>query len=71
MTVSLSGNKVARQITDKLPGAVCEASSEAVLVKGESIFNVIEYLKSNPDLDFHYLNYITAVDYLDYFEVVY
>ncbi len=71
MTVSLSGNEVARQITDKFSEAVCEASSEAVLVKSESIFNVIEYLKSNPEFDFDYLNYITAVDYLDYFEVVY
>ena len=71
MTVSLSGNKVASQIIDKLPGAVSEASSEAVLVKSESIFNVIEHLKSNPEFDFDYLNYITAVDYFDYFEVVY
>ena len=71
MTVSLSGNKVARQIIDKLPGAVSEASSEAVQVKSESIFNVIEHLKSNPEFDFDYLNYITAVDYFDYFEVVY
>ncbi|MFC2041350.1 NADH-quinone oxidoreductase subunit C, partial [Chloroflexota bacterium] len=71
MTVSLSGNEVARQITDKFPEAVCEVSSEAVLVKSESIFNVIEYLKSNPEFDFDYLNYITAVDYLDCFEMVY
>ncbi len=71
MTVSLSGNEVARQITDKFPEVVCEASSKAVLVKSESIFNVIKYLKSNPEFDFDYLNYITAVDYFDYFEVVY
>ncbi|MFC1966053.1 NADH-quinone oxidoreductase subunit C [Chloroflexota bacterium] len=71
MTVSLSGNEVGRQITDKFPEAVCEASSETVLVKSESIFNVIEYLQGNPEFDFDYLNYITAVDYLDYFEVVY
>ncbi|MFC1989230.1 NADH-quinone oxidoreductase subunit C [Chloroflexota bacterium] len=71
MTVSLSGNEVGRQITGKFPEAVCEASSETILVKNESIFNVIEYLQGNPEFDFDYLNYITAVDYLDYFEVVY
>ncbi|MFC1939112.1 NADH-quinone oxidoreductase subunit C [Chloroflexota bacterium] len=71
MTVSLSGNEVARQITSKFPEAVCEVSNEAVLVKSEAIFDVIEHLKSNPELDFDYLNYVTAVDYLDCFEVVY
>ncbi len=71
MTVSLSGSEVARQITEHLPEAVIEASGEAILVKSQSIFDVAEYLKSSPELDFDYLNYITAVDYYDYFEVVY
>jgi len=71
MTVSLSGNEVAKQITKHLSEAVIKASGEAVLVKSESIFDVAEYLKNSPELDFDYLNYITAVDYYDYFEVVY
>ena len=71
MTVSLSGNEVAKQIAKQLPEAVIEASGEAILVNSESIFDVAEYLKSRPELDFDYLNYITAVDYYDYFEVVY
>ena len=71
MTVSLSGSEVAKQITEHLPEAVTEASDGAILVKSESIFDVAEYLKSNPELDFDYLNYITAVDYYDYFELVY
>jgi NADH-quinone oxidoreductase subunit C len=71
MTVSLSGNEVAKQITRQFPEAVSETSNEAILVKSESIFDVADYLKSSPELDFDYLNYITAVDYYDYFEVVY
>ena len=71
MTISLSGSEVAKQITEHFPEAVAEASGEAILVKAESIFEVAEYLKSSPELDFNYLNYITAVDYYDYFEVVY
>jgi NADH-quinone oxidoreductase subunit C len=31
----------------------------------------MEYLNKSPDLDFDYLNYVTAADYYDYFEVVY
>ncbi len=71
MTVSLSGNEAAKQIAKKFPEAVSEASDETVLVENKAIFAVIEYLKSSPEFDFDYLNYITAVDYYDYFEVVY
>ncbi|MFC1928671.1 NADH-quinone oxidoreductase subunit C [Chloroflexota bacterium] len=71
MTISLSGSKVAEQISGHFPKAVFEASDEALLVKVESIFDIAEHLKNSPELDFDYLNYITAVDYFDYFEVVY
>ena len=71
MTVSLSGNQVAEQITKQFPETVAETSNEAILVKSQSILDVAGYLKSNPELDFDYFNYITAVDYYEYFEVVY
>ena len=71
MTVSLSGNEAAQQIAKRLPQAVSEISEEAILIQRESLFEVAEYLKNSPDFDFDYLNYITAVDYYDYFEVVY
>ena len=71
MTVSLPANKVAKQITQHFPEAVVEASDVALLVKSESIFGIAEYLKNSPELEFDYLNYVTAVDYSDYFEVIY
>jgi len=71
MTVSLSGQEVAKQIAEHFPEAVSEASDQAVLVQKENLFEVIEYLKSSPELNFDYLNYIAAVDYYDYFELVY
>jgi len=71
MTVTLSGQDVASKITERFPEAVSEVNDQAVLVKKGNLFEVIEHLKSNPELDFDYLNYITAVDYYDYFEVVY
>ena len=71
MTVSLSGSQVAKQITTQLPEVVVEASDEAILVRSEAIFDVAEYLKSSPELDLDYLTSITAVDYHDYFELVY
>ena len=71
MTVSLSGSEIAKQITEHFPEAVSEANDQAVVVKSESLFEVAEYLKSSPELDLDYLNYISAVDYFDYFELVY
>jgi len=71
MTVSLSGKDIAVRIARSLPEAVVEALDQAVLVKSESVFDVCQYLRNDPSLDFDYLNYITAVDYFGYFEVVY
>lgn len=71
MTVSLSGSQAAQQITRHLPEAVAEVNGGAILVRDEAIFAVAELLKNSPELDFDYLNYITAVDYYDYFELIY
>lgn len=71
MTVSLSGSEVAKKITEQFTEAVSEASDQTVVVKSESLFEVAEYLKNSPEFSFDYLNYIAAVDYYDYFEVVY
>ena len=71
MTVSLSGQEVAKQITEHLPDAVIETSNNTVLVKSESLFEVAQLLNSRPELDFNYLTAITAIDYYDYFEIVY
>ena len=40
MTVSLSGNEVARQIASDFSGAISEAYDEAILVKSESILDI-------------------------------
>ncbi len=71
MTVSLSGSEIAKQIATDFPEAVVETSDQAVMVEGEFFFEVAQYLKSRPELNFDYLNYIAAVDYYDYFELVY
>lgn len=71
MTVTLSGSEVAEQIAKHLPDTVSEADDHTVMVKGKSLFEVADYLKSSPGLDFNYLASITAVDYYDYFELVY
>lgn len=71
MTVALSGLDIAQQLIEQFPGSVVLASDRSVLVKSESLFPVAQYLKNTLELDFDYLNHISAVDYYDYFEVVY
>ncbi len=71
MTIALSAREVAQQITEQLPKAVIEASDTAVLIDSQSLLGVATFLKETPGLDFDYPTYITAVDYYQYFEVVY
>ncbi len=71
MTLALSGSEIAKQIEKQFPGGVVESTADSLLVKAESLLEIAAYLKNTRGLDFDYLSAITAVDYLDYFEVIY
>ncbi|MFQ5925582.1 MAG: NADH-quinone oxidoreductase subunit C [Dehalococcoidia bacterium] len=71
MTTPLSSQDVARQIGEHLPDVVTDFDDTAVFVTGEALLQVARFLKGNPDLDFDYLAAITAVDFLEHFEVIY
>jgi len=71
MTLALSGEEIAGQLEENLPGSVIESSGNGLLVKADSLLAVATFLKDTPSLDFDFLNYITAVDYFTCFEVVY
>ena len=71
MTVALSGKEMAGRLEEKFPGGVLESGSESILVGSDWLFDVLAFLKSTEGLDFDYLTHVTAVDYLEYFEVVY
>ena len=71
MTLALSGKEIASQIEERFPGSIVESSQQSLVLDGEFLLPVATYLKTTPGLDFDYLTAITAVDYYDYFEVVY
>jgi NADH-quinone oxidoreductase subunit C len=71
VTTALNGEQVAKEITELFPGVVVAADKVAVVVTSKSLYRVAEFLKNTPALDFDYLTNLTAVDYVDYFEVVY
>jgi len=71
MTVTLSGKEVASQLEKQFPGSIAESSPDSLVVKSEFLLAAATFLKTTPGFDFDYLTSITAIDYYDYFEVVY
>ncbi len=71
MTVALSGQEIADKLDKQFPGSIVESSQDSLVVNSEFLLRVATFLKDTPELDFSYLTAITAVDYYDYFEVVY
>lgn len=71
MTTALDGEVVAQHLRERFADTVEEWDPLAVWVKPQTVADVARYLKDEPNLAFNYLNSITAVDYVEYFEVVY
>ena len=71
MTVALSGKEIASQVEKEFPGCVVEAGKNCLVLKADSLLSIAAFLKNTESLKFDYLNYITAVDYYSYFEVIY
>ena len=71
MTIALSGREIADKLEERFPGSIVESSESSVVVKSEQLLAIATFLKTTSGFDFDYLTDVTAVDYYDYFEVVY
>ena len=71
MTNELGAARLAAKIEAALPDAVLAHDEDDVRVRPEAVEEVARLLKEDRDLDFAFLAAITAVDYVEYFEVVY
>jgi len=71
LTALLSGLDIAHRIEQRFPDAVAEAAPEAATLQPERLIDVCTYLRDEPELRFEFLSSLTAVDRLEYFEVVY
>ena len=71
MTRTLVGADVARRINAELPGSVINSRDGDVLIELASIPKVARYMKDTEGLEFSFLSSVTAVDYVEYFELVY
>jgi len=71
MTTVLAGDVIAQQVESAVPGVVEEWNSRDVWVKPEAVLDVCRFLKEDAALGFDYLISVSAVDFIEYFEMVY
>ena len=71
MTRELGFQDVAAAIERAVPGAVVQSSANLVLVDSDKMTSVAKFLREAPGMEFDFLTSVSAVDYVDYFEVVY
>ena len=71
MTSALNADLLASRLAEAVPGSVEECNELDVWVTPESVLDVCRFLKEDPELRLDYLVSISAVDYVDHFEVVY
>ncbi len=71
MITALSGQTLAQRLRELTPNAVLEWNDSAVWVAPESLNSVAAALWDDSELDFKFLNSVSAVDYVEHFELVY
>ncbi len=67
----LSGSDLAQRVNEAAPGSVDNWNDDTLWIKPSSISNVASFLYRDEELDFQYLNAISAIDYIGHFELVY
>ena len=71
MTVRLNAEEIKRKIADAVPGEITVSDENTVVISPEMLHRTGEYLKNTEGLEFDYLASLTAVDYVDCFELIY
>ena len=71
MTRVLTGEELAERLREHLPDLTEESGDSSVWVKPEGIPEVMRFLKEESGFDLNYLNAISAVDFIEYFELLY
>ena len=68
---AVAGGALAERLSAAVPDSVDRWDDGAVWVKPEHLAQAAGFLKEDPDLDFQFLNSVSAVDFIGHFEVVY
>ena len=68
---ALSGETLARRLQEAAPDAVIDWNETSVWVRPEAMGDVAGLLHDDAELDFAFLNAVSAIDFVEYFELVY
>ncbi len=68
---SLPGEELSQRLQSAVPGCVERWQNDAVWVSPSSISDAALFLRDDPNLDLQFLNAVSAVDFVEYFEIVY
>ena len=71
MTTTVLGPELAAALRQRFPQAEVASGDTAVWVAPESLPQVCAYLRDDPAQRFDLLNSVTAVDYVEHFELAY
>jgi NADH-quinone oxidoreductase subunit C len=71
MTIAVNTEETGKKIEEAIPGSFISSDKGALTIDSKALTQVCDFLKNTPGLEFDYLTVLTAVDYLDYFEVIY
>lgn len=71
MTRVVAGTDLAQRIESQIPGSVAASDAADVWVRSEAVHDALQLLRDGDDLDFQFLNAVTAVDYVEFFELIY
>ena len=71
MTVAINCEETGKKLQEVFPGSVVSSGKADILIDANKLLEVAGFLKNRAGLDFDYLTFVTAVDYLDYMEIVY
>ena len=68
---AVSGETLAQRLGEAAPNSVVEWSEAAVWVEPGSLGSVASVLHDDAEIDFKFLNSISAIDFVEHFELVY
>ncbi len=71
VTATIPGSAVAERIESAFPGTVLASDATSVTVPSDRIVEVAQFVRDDAELDAKYLNCLTAVDWIEYFDIVY
>ena len=71
MTRALSGHQLSHRVNEAFPGKALRFNDTDVWIDTEALLDISRFLYETPDLDFQFLTSISAVDYVEYIELVY